>query len=85
MCGSYVELAQADQGLCCPLTEWIDTVVYVNVDKHRVSKSDCMGAHAHLDIHCFHMASGPFSHVAIFTTILYSALQHVRLPKLDLF
>ena len=45
---------QADQGLHCPLTESVDTVVYV--DKQRLSRSDCMDAHTPLDLCCSHMA-----------------------------
>ena len=37
---------QADQGLCCLLTELVDTVVYVN--EQRMSRSDCTDAHDHI-------------------------------------
>ena len=46
-------IMQADPGLNCLFTEWMDTVVYV--DKQRMSGSDCIGAHPYLDIHCLHM------------------------------
>ena len=46
--------AQADLGLHCPLTESVDTVVYV--DKERMSRSYCIDAHAHLDLSYSHMA-----------------------------
>ena len=36
--------AEAELGLCFPLAEWMDTVVYVV--KQRMSRSD--SAHAHL-------------------------------------
>ena len=52
------KLAQADLNLRCPLTESMDSVVYVDEQKH--SRSDCINAHAHLDICCWHE---PFSHV----------------------
>ena len=42
--------AQTDLGLHCLLTEGMDTVVYV--DEQRMSRSDCSGAHSHLDIAC---------------------------------
>ena len=45
-----IAYAQADQGLHCPLTESMETVVYVN--KQRMLRSDCADAHTDLDIHC---------------------------------
>ena len=42
---------QADLGFCCPFTDIMDTVVYV--DKQRMSRSD---ADPHLDLRCSHMA-----------------------------
>ena len=45
---------QTDQGLYCPLTESLNIVVYV--DEQRMSRSDCTGAHAHLDCRCSIMA-----------------------------
>ena len=41
-------------GLCCPLTESMDTVIYVY--EQRMSRSDCTDVHAHLDFHCSHVA-----------------------------
>ena len=38
------------QGLRCPLTESMDTVVYV--DEQRMHRSDCMVAHADLEFRC---------------------------------
>ena len=43
-------LTQADLGLRCPLTESMDTVVYV--DEQRMIRSDCTDAHADLDLRC---------------------------------
>ena len=40
---------QADQGLRCPLTESINTVVYV--DEQRMLRSDYTDAHTDLDLH----------------------------------
>ena len=40
--------AQADQCLCCPLTESVDTVVYV--DQLMMLRSDCTDAHADLGL-----------------------------------
>ena len=45
-----------------PLTESMDTVVYVN--KQRMLKSDCTYAHTDLDLHCPQIAYGPFLRVA---------------------
>ena len=42
--------AQADQGLHCPLTESMDTVVHD--DEQRMLRSDCTDAHADLDLRC---------------------------------
>ena len=44
----------ADQGLHCPHTESMDTVVYV--EEERMSRSDCTDVHAHLDLPCLYMA-----------------------------
>ena len=40
--------AQADQGPCCPHTESMDMVAYV--DEQQMLRSDCMDAHADLDL-----------------------------------
>ena len=45
---------QADVGLHCPLTESVDTAVYVN--KQGMPRSDCMDAPPYLDLHYSHMA-----------------------------
>ena len=45
---------QADLGVRCPLTESVDTVVYVN--EQRISRSDCTDAHADLDRCSSHIA-----------------------------
>ena len=45
--------AQAGLVLRCPLTESMDTVVYV--DEQRMSRSDCMDAHAELDLRYSHV------------------------------
>ena len=42
----------------CPLTESMDTVVYV--DEQRMLRSDCIDAHADLDLCCLQIALGPF-------------------------
>ena len=39
---------------CSPLTESMDTIVYV--DEQRLFRSDYVDAHDHLDLHCSHMA-----------------------------
>ena len=57
---SACAFAQADQGLHCPLTKSMDTIVYVIT---RMPRSDCMDLHAHLDLCCLHMAEGSFPHV----------------------
>ena len=44
---------QADQGLCCPLTESTEAAAYV--DEQRMLKLDCTDAHANLDFPCLHM------------------------------
>ena len=44
------QIRRADQGLRCPFTELIDTVVYIYVNEQRMSGQDCMDAHAHLDL-----------------------------------
>ena len=54
---------QADQGLYCPLTESMDTIVYVN--EPRMHRSDCTDAHADLDLHCPQIVQVPFSCVAL--------------------
>ena len=45
---------QAGLGLCCPFTESMDTVVYVN--EQRMSRSDCIDAQADLDLGCLQIA-----------------------------
>ena len=40
----------------------MDSVVYV--DGHRMSRSECTGAHAHLDIRCLNMILGLFYHIS---------------------
>ena len=50
---------QVDPRLRCPLTDLMDTVVYV--DEHGMPRSDVTNAHAHLDICCSHMTKEPFS------------------------
>ena len=47
---AQISLRISDQGLHCPLTESMDTVVYVN--EQTMLRSDCMHAHADLDLHC---------------------------------
>ena len=42
--------AKADQGLRYPLTESVDTMVYV--DKQKMSRLDCKDVHADLDLCC---------------------------------
>ena len=39
----FADSAGPDQGLRCPLTELMDTVVYV--DEQGMLRSDCMDAH----------------------------------------
>ena len=53
---------QAGQGLHCPLTESMDTVVYV--DEQRMLRSGCIDAHADLDCHCSQKHKGSFPHIA---------------------
>ena len=57
-----VQKMQADQGLHCPLTESMDSVVYAN--KQRMLSSDCTDAHADLDLECRQIVKGPFSCIA---------------------
>ena len=40
--------------LSVAMIESMDILVYV--DKQRMSRSDCMNAHAHLDLCCLHIA-----------------------------
>ena len=47
---SACDYAQADQGLRCPHTESMDTVVYV--DEQRMIRSDFTDADADLDLRC---------------------------------
>ena len=57
ICGQHSAgsaFAQASLGLRCPLTESMDTVVYV--DQQRMPKTDCMDALAHPDLRCSHVA-----------------------------
>ena len=51
-----------DLGLRCPLTESIDTVVYVN--EQRMPISDYMGANANLDLRYSFVAYVTFSHIS---------------------
>ena len=60
---------EGDQGLRCPLSESMGDVVYVN--KQRMLRSDCMNAHADLDVHCPQMYKGLFHALGI---IQYFAL-----------
>ena len=46
--------AQAELGLHCPLTELMNTVVYV--DEQRMLRSDCTDAHVDLDLRCSQIA-----------------------------
>ena len=48
----FVDKAGQDQGLCCPLTELMDDVVYI--DKQRMVESNSTDVHAelHLSLHC---------------------------------
>ena len=46
--------AQVDQGLCCPLTESMAILVYI--DEQRVSRLDCTYVHLRLYLQCSHMA-----------------------------
>ena len=39
-----------DQGLHCPLTESVDTVIYV--EDQRMLRSDCIDDHADQDLRC---------------------------------
>ena len=41
---SACTFTEAEQGLCCPLTKSMDTVVYVDIQRRL--RSDCMDAHA---------------------------------------
>ena len=50
LCNLQTMQAQADLGLRCPLTESVDTVVYV--DEQKMPRLDCKDAHADLDLHC---------------------------------
>ena len=45
---------QADQDLCCPLTESIDIAMYADV--HRLHRSDCTDSQADLGFRCSLMA-----------------------------
>ena len=56
---------QAELGLCCSLTESVDTVVYVN--KQKMSKLDCTDAHVHLDLPCPQIAQVPFRMLRMIT------------------
>ena len=64
--------AQPDQGLRCPLTESMDAFVYV--DKQRMSRLDCMDAHAHLDLRI--RAFSPVGH--------HMALRYMRTAKVQI-
>ena len=50
--------AGPNQGLRCPLTESVDTVVYV--DEQKMLRLDCIDAHADLDLLCPQINKGPF-------------------------
>ena len=51
---SACTFVHADLGLNCPFTESMDIVEYV--DEQRMSRLDCMDAHANLDFRCLYMA-----------------------------
>ena len=55
----FADNAGPDLGMRCPVTESMDTVVYV--DKQKMLRSDCMDAHTDLDLRYPQMAKGPFS------------------------
>ena len=50
----FVGNTAPDQCLRCPLTQSLDTVVYV--DEQRMTRSDCTDGQAHLDLRFWHMA-----------------------------
>ena len=50
--------AQADRGLCCSLTESVDTVRYI--DEQKMPRTDCTDVHADLYIRCPQKYKGPF-------------------------
>ena len=74
--------AQADQGLRCPLTESVDTVVYV--DELRLLKAYCTDAHADLDVCYSHMAFLPrrasyVHNLTLRTRAAYRGAKHPRM------
>ena len=50
---SACTFTQADMGFRCPLTESMDTVIYI--DEQRMPTSDCTYSHADLDLRYLHM------------------------------
>ena len=48
-------------GLCCSLTESMDTTVYI--DERIMLNSECKNAHVDLDLRCSLMVYETFSHV----------------------
>ena len=67
--------AQADLGLRYPLTESMDTLIYV--DEQRMPRSDCINAHYDLGLQCSHMAKEPFLHVAYYSKHLGPVVQNL--------
>ena len=50
---ALMQFAHVDQALCCPLSESMATIVYV--DERGQLRSDCTDMHANLELPCSHM------------------------------